>query len=122
MEESMNYDLNIWDEVGYETDYDAEGWSISVYSIPETGASYGSGDFVTNIYLTHDEARVLTLGQSVEDGGDYAPDSDFWLDLESFFTVYKNIPTRVEAFLKGLYMEEKEEEPNGLLSVWQEIR
>lgn len=115
-----NYDLNIWDKIGHETEYAEEGWAISAYSIPEAGAIYGSGQFVTELMLTPEEAGRLTLGKAIADGGDYAPDSDFWLDLESFFVTYKNIPIRVEAFLRSLY-EPEEVAENGLLSVWQEV-
>lgn len=118
----MNYDINVWDRLGYETEYQREGWSLSVYTIPYEGAQFGSGDFVSELALTEDEWKALTLGVAQADGGDYAEDSDFWIDLESFYVVYSNVPTRVDAFLKGLYMEEKEEKPNGLLSVWQEVR
>lgn len=114
----MNYDINVWDRLGYETEYEQEGWSLSAYSIPSKGAQYGSGDFVSELVLTEEEWKALTLGVA---GGDYGSDSDFWIDLESFFVVYRNIPTRVEAFLKGLYMEEREEKPSELLSVWQEV-
>lgn len=116
----MNYDLNIWDRVGYETNYQEEGWSISVYKIPHQGAHYGSGEFATSMDLDDYEAEMLTLGKRQRDGGDYTEDSDFWLDLESFFVTYKNIPVMVKAFLTSLY-EKDEEESNGLLSVWQEL-
>lgn len=116
----MNYDLNIWDHVGYNTDYKEEGWRITVHSFPGVLEPYGSGDIVTHLDLTKEEATILTLGMDSTEGGDYAPDSDFWLDLESFFVIYQNIPVRVEAFLRSLY-EEKGEENDGLLSVWQEV-
>jgi hypothetical protein len=119
MEESMNYDLNIWDRLGYETEYAEEGWTITVCVIPSEGAQYGSGDFLTSLDLTKEESVALTLGVALADGGDYTPDSDFWIDLESFFVVYQNIPTRVEAFLRSLY--DQKEENNELLSVWQEL-
>jgi len=99
-----NYDLNIWDKVGYETEYTEEGWHISVYEIPETGAPYGSGTFREDLSfpLTDGEAKELTLGKSEAQGGDYTEDSDFWLDVESFFSIYKNVPARVESLLKAL--------------------
>lgn len=115
----MNHDLNIWDKVGYETEYAQEGWSIAVYTIPSDDAHYGSGDFLTSLDLTAEEAKTLTLGLALTNGGDYTPDSDFWIDLESFFVTYRNIPTRVHAFLTSLY--DQKEENNELLSVWQEL-
>lgn len=115
----MNYDLNIWDHIGYETEYAQEGWRITVHAIPHDGSDYGSGAMFTHLDLTREESAALTLGVALADGGDYTPDSDFWLDLESFFVTYQNIPTRVEAFLRSLY--EKKGEDNELLSVWQEL-
>lgn len=115
----MNYDLNIWDRVGYETDYKQEGWTISVYSIPYAHAPYGSGEYVTGYDLDEQQAEMLTLGKRQRDGGDYTEDSDFWIDLESFFVTYSNIPFSVKAFLTSLY--EKKEEKDELLSVWQEL-
>lgn len=99
-----NYDLNIWDRLGYETEYREEGWQISVYEIPYEGAPYGSGEYRKDLsfWLTASEARQLTLGVHTADGGDYAPDSDFWLDIEGFFDTYKNIPARVASLLKAL--------------------
>lgn len=115
----MNYDLNIWDRVGYETNYREEGWTISVYEIPHQGAHYGSGEHVASLDLDEQDVEMLTLGKRQRDGGDYCGDPDFWVDLESFFVIYKDIPLMVQAFLKSLY--EKKEEKNELLSVWQEV-
>jgi hypothetical protein len=99
-----NYDLNIWDKLGYETEYAQEGWAIGVYEIPSEGASYGSGKFREELSfdLTPSEAKQLTLGWGEELGGDYCPDHDFWLDLETFFITYKDIPARVASLLKAL--------------------
>ncbi len=118
----MNYDLNIWDQLGYVTEYEHEGWRITVYAIPDDGAPYGSGDFVCDLDLTLEESEMLTLGVAPEAGGHYANDPDFWLDLEGFKEVYKNIPTRVRAFLRSLENGEWEGEGNDrMLSVWQEF-
>ena len=103
----MNCDVNVWDRLGYETDYKEEGWSLSVYSIPETGAQYGSGEFLLELELTEEEAKALTLGVNPSEGGDYASDSDFWIDIESFFVTYQNVPPRVEGFLKDVYMSKE---------------
>lgn len=94
-----NYDLNIWDRVGYETEYEKEGWTISVYTIPKHEAPYGSGDFLVNIDLDTQEAKRLTLGLSMREGGDYSSDPDFWMDIQSFFVTYRDIPKRVEELL-----------------------
>jgi len=120
MEESMNYDIKVWDRLGYETEYRQEGWSLSVYSILEEGASFGSGEFVSELALTEEEWKALTLGVASANGGDYTPDSDFWIDLESFFVTYSNMPTRVEAFLRSLYDQEGVR-TDEMLSLWQEL-
>lgn len=116
----MNYDLNIWDRVGYETNYQETGWTISVYTIPHQGAHYGSGEHIASLDLDEQDVEMLTLGKRQRDGGDYTEDPDFWIDLESFFVTYRNIPVMVKAFLTSLY-DKKEEENNELLSVWQEL-
>ena len=99
-----NWDLNIWDRRGYETEYREEGWHISVYEIPFEGAPYGSGEHRKDLSfdLTPEEAKRLTLGWGPELGGDYAPDSDFWLDVDGFFQTYKDIPDRVREKLESL--------------------
>ena len=100
----INYDLNIWDKLGYETEYEQEGWAISVYEIPFEGASYGSGNLREDLSfdLTPEEAKQLTLGWGEDLGGDYTPDSDFWIDKDTFFTTYKNVPERVATLLNAL--------------------
>jgi hypothetical protein len=99
-----NYDLNIWDRQGYETNYTEEGWHISVYELPATGEAYGSGKLLEELGfdLTENEARQLTLGWGPDLGGDYTSDSDFWLDVEGFFSTFKDIPPRVASLLKAL--------------------
>lgn len=99
-----NYDLNIWDKLGYETEYREEGWHISVYEIPFEGSDFGSGQFREDLSfdLTPEEAKRLTLGWGPELGGDYAEDSDFWLDVHGFFDTYKDIPERVAEKLRNL--------------------
>ena len=99
---SSNYDLNIWDRRGYETEYAEEGWAIEVYTYNHLGASYGSGDHVQTIDLTPAEAKRLTLGWGTDLGGDYTPDSDFWLDKESFLQIYRDIPERLASLLWAL--------------------
>lgn len=114
-----NYDLNIWDHVGYMTNYEDVGWRITVHAIPYDGAPFGSGDIVCHLDLTRYESALLTLGVAPGIGGDYCEDSDFWIDIETFYLTYQNIPARVGAFLTSLY--EEEEKKNELLSVWQEL-
>lgn len=99
-----NYDLNIWDKDGYETEYEKEGWVINVYKYDYLGAPYGSGEMLEDrtITLTPVEARRLTLGWGEDLGGDYCPDADFWIDKDSFFDTYTDIPERVANLLWAL--------------------
>ena len=99
---SNNYDLNIWDKVGYETEYKEEGWAIEVYTYPYIGAMYGSGEHVQTIDLTPSEAKRLTLGWGPDLGGDYTSDSDFWIDKETFIDTYTDIPELVANLLWAL--------------------
>jgi hypothetical protein len=99
---SNNYDLNIWDRRGYETEYEEEGWAIEVYTYQTIGNPYGSGDHVDTIHLTPTESKRLTLGWGPDLGGDYTPDSDFWIDKQTFFDTYTDIPERVFNLLWAL--------------------
>jgi len=97
-----NYDLNIWDKAGYFSEGKEEGWAIAVYSINNDGDAYGSGDMVAELRLTDEESQELTLGKTTDEGGDYSPDEDFWLDRITFLDVYKSVPQRVREFLEGV--------------------
>jgi hypothetical protein len=99
---TTNYDLNIWDRRGYETEYEEEGWSIEVYTYNCVGDAYGIGDYHSTITLTPTEAKRLTLGWGTDLGGDYTPDSDFWIDKETFLETYTDIPERVANLLWAL--------------------
>lgn len=101
---TTNYDLNIWDRRGYETEYQEEGWVINVYEYPTIGSPYGSGTFLEDrtIDLTPTEAKRLTLGWGPELGGDYCSDPDFWIDKETFHDTYTDIPERVANLLWAL--------------------
>ena len=106
-----NYDLNIWDRLAYETDGEQTGgWEINVYTIEGVGSIFGSGKQLEDrtIHLTPDEAKRLTLGWGPDLGGDYAEDDDFWLDKDSFFDIYKDIPERVANLLWALPSYEME--------------
>jgi hypothetical protein len=102
-----NIDLNVWDKVGYETEYKQEGWVLTPYTIAFEGDSFGSGKELTEyeIGLTPYEAKRLTLGLAKADGGDYTPDPDFWIDMQTFYLTYRNIPKRVDEALR--YVLEK---------------
>ena len=97
-----NYDLNIWDKAGYFSEGKQEGWSIAVYTINNVGDGYGTGEMIAEFDLYQEEARALTLGVDTDLGGDYTPDEDFWLDRETFFDTYTEIPERVRTFLEGV--------------------
>lgn len=99
-----NIDLNVWDKVGYETEYKQEGWVLTPYTIAFEGDSFGSGKELTEyeISLTPYEAKRLTLGLAKADGGDYTPDYDFWIDMQTFYLTYRNIPKRVDQALRNV--------------------
>ena len=95
---TKNYDMNIWDELSYNTSgEETGGWKINFYQYPAMGAPYGSGVMIEELdfYLTEEEAKQLTLGWGTELGGDYTSDEDFFIDLESFLDTYKTIPQRL---------------------------
>ena len=102
-----NIDLNIWDKVGYYTEYEREGWVLTPYAIESKGDTFGTGMELASseISLTPEEAKRLTLGVAMADGGDYTPDSDFWMDMQTFYLTYQDIPDRVDALLKSLLEE-----------------
>lgn len=105
-----NIDLNIWDKVGYETEYEQEGWAITPYTIGAHGDSFGTGLMLESctIMLTPEEAKRLTLGVAKADGGDYTPDSDFWMDMQTFYVAYRDIPQRVDESLRFILEKVRE--------------
>jgi len=95
---TKNYDMNIWDETSYESGGEVTGgWKINFYQYGALGAPYGSGPMIEELdfYLTEEEAKQLTLGWGTDLGGDYTPDEDFWIDVETFLHTYKTIPQRL---------------------------
>jgi len=102
---TKNYDMNIWDETSYESGGEVTGgWKINFYQYPALGAPYGSGTMIQELdfFLTEEEARELTLGWGTELGGDYTPDEDFWIDVETFLHTYKTIPQRLLDHIENL--------------------
>ena len=100
---STKYDVNIWNE-GWHND-EASRWKLSIHE--QMIASDGSlqcGDWREDLSLTltDEEAERMTLGKSVEEGGDYTPDEDFFLDVASVPVIYKDVPERVKAFFASL--------------------
>lgn len=122
-----NIDLNIWDKVGYLTEYKQEGWVITPYTIEKEGASFGSGQELEHleISLTPREVKRLTLGVAGVDGGDYAPDDDLWMDMQTFYLVYRDIPQRVDELLRFILEKVAEREKarqENLQEQWMESR
>ena len=97
--------MNIWDETSYESGGEGTGgWKINFYQYPALGAPYGSGTMIQELdfFLTEEEAKQLTLGWGTELGGDYTPDEDFWIDVETFLHTYKTIPQRLLDHIENL--------------------
>ena len=96
---TRNYDMNIWDELEYESWGEASGaWKINFYPIPQVGIPYGgSGQWLEkyDFFITDEEAKMLTLGWGQDLGGYHCEDSDFFIDIETFKTIYKEIPERL---------------------------
>jgi hypothetical protein len=95
-----NLDLNVWDKLGYETDYKREGWVITPYTITKEGDHFGTGKELPNIKLSKQDALRLTLGKRKSEGGDYTEDADFWIDMQGFHVAYRDIPRRITRKLK----------------------
>ena len=101
------YDLNVWDWMGHNTDYLAEGWRIDVWECDDEYNRQGFLPFKI-IRLTDEQAKMLTLGLAEDVGGDYCGDSDFWIDPDCFLETYKNIPRKVRRQISE-YVISKEE-------------
>jgi hypothetical protein len=108
----LNYDLNIWNEGWHNLDRGVQAtdensqWKISVHNLHElSDGSIQCGDYIEDLelYLTAEEASELTLGYGDGDIiGDYTADEDFFLDIDSFFDIYRHIPRRVADWLLSL--------------------
>lgn len=102
---TKNYDMNIWDELSYNTEGKETGeWKINFYTYRQIGAQYGSGDLVEELdfYVTKEEAEQLALGWGPDLGGYYSGDDDFWIDTEAFLSEYKDIPQRLLTHIENL--------------------
>lgn len=111
---TKNYDINIWDELSYNTSgKETGGWKMNFYTYPAVGAPYGNGPMIKelDLYITPEEAKRLTLGWGPDLGGDYCEDEDFWLDVESFKETYKDIPDRILNHFDNLPLYEQSVEP-----------
>lgn len=101
---TTNYDLNIWDKLSHETEgKEYGGWVINVYDLALVNGGLQYDNYLPDLdlELTQEEAEELTLGWGEDLGGDYCEDEDFWLDVEGFFSIYKNIPERVANHLRS---------------------
>lgn len=119
---TKNYDINIWDELAYLTDgVETGGWKMNFYEYARVGVAYGSGNWKQeyDLVLTADEAKALTLGWGPELGGDYTPDDDFFIDVESFFEEYKDIPDRIRKHIESLPEYEQSLEPFERMVEWE---
>lgn len=114
---NLNYDLNIWNEGWHNAERNEFGdleytdensqWKISIHKLEQLSDGHiQTGAYIEDLelYLTADEAVRLTLGWGGEDQiiGDYTADDDFFLDIDAFFTIYKDIPERVSKWLLEL--------------------
>jgi hypothetical protein len=95
-----NFDLNVWDYVGYASEYKEEGWRIDIYECDDIYRHYNSPTKI--IYLNETQAKMLTLGIDEDNGGDYCGDADFWIDPQGFLDTYKNIPRKVLRHLEEI--------------------
>ena len=103
---TKDYDLNIIDQLAYETDGYRNGeWEILVYKLyldkynthlPDTS------NLVMTIRLTNEEVERLTLGLGEDEGGDHHEADDFFIGLEEFLETYTDIPERVANLLSAL--------------------
>lgn len=104
-----NFEMNIWDKLAYDTSNEQSGgWRISAHLLYEDETGYlNAGDFLEDLYidLTEDEIKRLTLGWDEELGGDYIGDPDFFIDVETFKSIYKDIPERVTDFCNAVIRE-----------------
>ena len=94
------YDLNVFDKLGYETNYQQEGWAILVYACDQNFQHEATPEKI--IYLNDTQAKMLTLGVSEECGGDYCADDDFWIDPAGFLATFRDIPRKVRRQLEVL--------------------
>lgn len=108
---NLNYDLNIWNEGWHNSEHLAEEeqysqWKISLHNVQQLPDGHiQTGDWIEDLSLdiTEEEASRLTLGYGDGDLiGDYTADSDFFLDIDAFFTIYKDIPERIVNWLLEL--------------------
>lgn len=93
----MNYDLNIWDKLSYDTDGRVTGtWVINPYVIPDESTGYGTKEMLSKTFWLRDyEVEMLEL---------HKEDDDFWIDQESLMHE-KLVPRRLRKWLGGLSHE-----------------
>lgn len=97
-----NYDLNIFEAGEYYPELEGY-WLAIAYKIQWCGCiNSDQSNEVSRFEITPEEAKQLTLGVSEEAGGDYAQDSDFWLDSNHIPKTYTNIPARITDWLNSL--------------------
>jgi hypothetical protein len=94
------YDLNVWDYIGYDTDYEREGWRVDVYECDENWQH--ADDPVKIIYLNENQAKMMTLGVAKELGGEYDYDTDFWIEPNFLLKTYSNVPRKLRRYIENL--------------------
>jgi hypothetical protein len=97
-----NFDINVFDRAQYnDPDGTEHEWVLCPYRLEWDGTNYFITDELSdfNLTLTDEEAKGLTLGWGTDLGGDYTESEDFWIDANSFKTIYKNIPDTVSVWI-----------------------
>ena len=103
---NKQFDINVWNRGAYYTAHlpaiqQYDEWVLCPYTIINDGAGgYGTGEMREdlNLVLTPREWTQLTLGKSIEEGGVYISDDDFFLDSYSFEDMY-DVPSSVKVWL-----------------------
>ena len=93
-----NYDLSIWDRIGWETAGETTGWYIEVYE-PDKYILGGEHLEEFDILLTPEEAEQLGLEEAY--GESPLEDRQAYYDLKEFIEKL-NVPERVYDLLEKL--------------------
>jgi hypothetical protein len=103
---SKQFDINVWNRGAYYTAHlkpieQYDEWVLCPYTIVDDGhGGYGTGQEREdlNLVLTPKEWTQLTLGKSIDEGGAYISDDDFFLDSYSFEDMY-SLPASVRVWI-----------------------
>ena len=101
---NVGYDLNVWDKGKH--DGGESAWMISLHYLVEIDdGGLQTGDYIEEVtfHFTPEEAKQLTFGIAMEDGGHYIGADDFFIQPEMFLEVYGDaVPARVREFVEPL--------------------